>query len=316
LIDTIPLSWLRSEASNPGFDYASLPLSGLRWIHSAEIPNRMTFENVYSEITERFGGGVVIRGCRSEIAEFLQGKGFGAVRTGAEAIMDLNEIPEPAASVRALAKRGLRHGVVEEIPFSEWHERRVSRFKSLTAHGAKSQLRYLFNAGFHPLTRCFVFRAPEGRWLGAVTVSMSSESSAHTEMILRDKDAPTGAMEALFSGIMNELKGEGLRLFSLGEVPFVSHAGGGIVPITYSSRIMEKILFSAGRVLRYAYDFEGLYRFKNKFGPVWEPVYVCSPGVSWRALADIFLVSRFYALSGSELISTVRNYFPWSTQHT
>ena len=181
LIDTIPLSWLRCDVQNPGFDYVRLPISGLRWIHSAEIPGRMDFENVYNRIADRFGNFVVIRGCRGDITQFLIEKGFGALRTGAEAVMDLNAFQEPAASVRSLVRRGLRHGVFEEIPFSEWHGNRVNRFKSLSAHGSKPQLQYLFNSEFHPQARCFVLRAySTGKWLGAVTVSMSSGSAAHT----------------------------------------------------------------------------------------------------------------------------------------
>lgn len=297
---------MRSGTSSPAFDYVRLPLSGLTWIHSAEIPARRSFEDVYAELAERFGTDLIIRGCRSEIAGFLQGKGFGALRTGAEAVIDLYGFREPPASLRALVRRGLRHGVVEEIPFSEMHERRVLEFKSLSAHGAKPELRYLFNTSFHPRSRCFVLRTPEDLWLGAVTVSMPSGSRAHTEMILRRKNVPTGIMEALFAGIIKKMKGEGLKQFSLGEVPFVSPPGTDT--LTPGSRITERLLYSAGRVLRYAYDFEGLYGFKNKFSPRWEPVYVCAPGISWRALADLFLASRFCALSGSELISSVKAY--------
>lgn len=303
-MDMIPLSWTRSGTSRPVFDNVRLPLSGLKWIHSAEIPARLTFEDVYNELMAGFGTNIVIRGCRSDIAEFLLSKGFGAVRTGAEGVIDLENLCEPPASVRALVNRGLRHGIVEEIPFSEMHERRVREFKSVSAHGAKPELRYLFNTSFHPRSRCFVLRTPEDLWLGAVTVSMASGSSAHAEMILRRKNVPTGIMEALFAGIIKTMKGEGLKQFSLGEVPFVSPPE--TAALTPGSRITERLLHGAGRVLRYAYDYEGLYGFKNKFCPSWEPVYVCAPEISWRALADLFLVSRFCALSGSELISSVK----------
>lgn len=315
-MDTIPLSWMRSGTSRPAFDHVKLPLSGLTWIHSAEIPAGMGFENVYTMLAEGFGADVIIRGCRSEIARFLEGKGFGAVRTGAEAVIDLGEFKDHQASLRALVRKGLRQGAVAEIPFSEMHERRVREFKSLSVHGAKPELRYLFNTTFHPRSRCFVLRTPEDLWLGAVTVSMASGSHAHMEMILRRNNAPLGIMEALFTSIMNILKGEGFELFSLGEVPFVSPPGAGTISRTCGSRKMERLLFGVGRLLRYAYDFEGLYGFKNKFSPSWEPIYVCAPGISWRALADLFLMSRFCALSGSELLSTIQGFNPWSVKHS
>jgi len=316
LIDTIPLSWLRSDITHPRFKSVRLPLSGLTWIHSASIPLELSFEEVYAYLVDRFGDGILIRGCRAEIAEFLLSKGFGAVRTGAEAMIDLGNRTKTPSSARESSRRGRRWGRVEEVPFTEACAERVSRFRSVSAHGGKPQLRYLYHAGFDPLTRCFAFRAPGDAWLGAVTISMSSESSAHTEMILRDRNSPTGVMEALFAGIMNKLKGEGLRLFSLGEVPFVSRAGAGTVHLTNGSRIIEKLLFSTGRVLRYAYDFEGLYKFKDKFRPDWEPVYVCAPKVSWSALADMFVESRFYALSRSELMAAIKGYSPRFLKHS
>lgn len=308
MIETIPLSWLRSDITHPRFETVRLPLSGLRWIHSAEIPNNFAFEDVHAELTERFGMDIIIRGCSSEIAEFLVRKGFVAVRTGADALINLTNLRETLSSVRGLAKRGMRWGRVEEIPFSESYEKRVSRFKSFSAHGSKPQLRYLFYTGFDPLTRCFVYRTREDRWLGVVTVSTSSDFSAHTEMILRDKEAPSGVMEALFVGIMDILREEGFKKFSMGEVPFVSGAGAASVSCSSEQRMKEKLLFGTGHILKYAYNYKNLFRFKNKFRPDWTPVYLCAmPEISWSALADIFVESRFYALSRSELIRSVKN---------
>jgi len=305
LIETIPLSWLRSDTPNPRFKSVRLPLSGLRWIHSAEIPGGLTFEEAYAELAERFGDGILIRGCRAEIAGFLVNRGFGAVRTGAEALVDLDcDVPSAA---KEISRRGLRWGSVEEIPCTEEFTGRVSRFWSISSHGSKPRLRYLFHSAFDPRTRCFVFRTPDDRWLGAVTVSMTSASGAHTEMMLRAEDAPTGVMDALFVEIMDALRGEGMKELSLGEVPFVDCGYDENTASPYGQYIKEKLLFGMGSLLKYAYNFGSLYRFKNKFRPRWEPVYICAPKISWTALADIFVESGFYAVSGAALISSVRS---------
>jgi glycosyltransferase 2 family protein len=316
LIETIPLSWLRTDILNPRFETVRLPLSGFRWVHSAVIPKDYAFEDIHVELMERLGGGIIIRGCPGEIAEFLMSRGFRAIRTGAQGLINLKDIRELPISVRELVKRGAKRGTVEEIPFSEPYKRRVYQFKAFSAHGSKPQLRYLFCTGFDPLTRCFVCRTPEDRWLGVVTVSTSSDSGAHTEMILRDKDAPPGIMESLFVGILEILSDEGFRIFSMGEVPFVSHTDTGMVPRSFVVRIMEKLLFGTGRILKYAYDYQSLYRFKNKFRPDWRPVYLCAmPEIPWTALADLFVESRFCALSRSELISSVKTRASSLLQH-
>ena len=307
MIETIPLSWLRSDIAHPRFKSVRLPLSGLTWIHSAEIPLDLSFEEVYTYLVDSFGDGILIRGCRSEIAGFLIAKGFGAVRTGAEALIDLRSHTKTLSTAKGISRRGMRWGRVEEIPFTEACAERVSRLRSVSAHGREPQLRYLYHAGFGPLTRCFVYRTPEDRWFGAVTVSMSSGFSAHTEMILRDREAPPGVMEALFVKIMHVLREEGLSEFSLGEVPFVSYGFDAKTAPPSEQYVKERFLFGTGYLFKYAYNFKNLFRFKNKFHPDWEPVYICAPRVSWSALADLFIQSRFFALSGSALILSVKS---------
>jgi lysylphosphatidylglycerol synthetase-like protein (DUF2156 family) len=126
-------------------------------------------------------------------------------------------------------------------------------------------------------------------------------------MILRAEDAPPGVMDALFVEIMEILRQEGMKELSLGEVPFVTcgHAENTASPS--GQYIKEKFLFGMGYIFKYAYNFRSLFQFKNKFRPKWEPVYICAPKISWTALADIFIESGFYTLSGAALISSVKS---------
>lgn len=263
------------------------------------------------ELLSRFTGGFLIRGCDAEIARHLAGKGCGVMRTGAEGVIDLRSADEPRASVNELVRRGMRRGGVEEIPFTELHARGVSQFAGRTAYGDKPYLTYLFRSRFDPGTRCFVFRAVNGKWLGVITVSRARDSRAHTELILRDKNAPPGVMEALVAGVMKMLGDEGYEKLSLGEVPFVAPGNGDPDPVHSDLSLKEKVLFRTGSLLKFAFNYKGLYRFKNKFNPEWSPVYICAaPALSYSALADLFIVSRYLDLSGSELVSAVRNIGP------
>jgi phosphatidylglycerol lysyltransferase len=93
----------------------------------------------------------------------------------------------------------------------------------------------------------------------------------HTELMLRHRHAPGDIMECLVSGIADILKNEGEMEWSLGEVPFLMNQG----PEEEISPL-ERLMVSLVAELRHAYDYEGLYRFKNKFAPRWRPVMLCS----------------------------------------
>ena len=311
MLNSLPLSWSRNDIKNPRFESVYLPLSGIRWVHSAEIPLDYGFEGVFGDLKACFGKEILIRGCDADITGFLAHEGFGTIRTGAEAIIDLKNMEKGRPSVRELVRRGMRWGEVEEIPFSELNAQRVSRFAALTVHGCKPSLKYLFRSGFDSTTRCFVFKSGNEDWRGAITVSTVAESGAHTEMILRAKNAPVGVMESLFVEAMNVLRDDGYDKLSLGEVPFITPRRFDSDNEISKDSVKEKLLFRAGKALKFAFDYRGFYRFKDKFNPEWRPVYICSsPSISWVALADLYTASRYFDLSKSELFSSLKSHSP------
>ena len=114
-------------------------------------------------------------------------------------------------------------------------------------------------------------------WLGGTGRDLTVDLMRHRS------DAPNGLMDFLFTSLMLWGRAQGYASFSLGMAPLAGlddHAPGSIWSL-------------AGRfVYRYAdhfYNFEGLRRYKDKFGPSWSPRYVaCSS--AWQlpqALADV-----------------------------
>ena len=110
------------------------------------------------------------------------------------------------------------------------------------------------------------FRNKNTIW-GAVVTSVNGKNKVHTELLLRREDAPVGIMEALIHDTYTILSSEGqFKYFSLGEVPFI-----------YSSSrlgIKNRLLLKLGRFLKFIYNYEGLYLFKNKFNPDWHDLYI------------------------------------------
>lgn len=296
MIESIPLSWYRSR--KPFIDLRSvpLPLSKFDWVYTGGVPFGSGFEEIYEELRSRFGDRFLIRGCSPEIAAFLKGEGSEAVATGSEAVINL-EGWEPGASLRELCRRGLRHGGITEVHPSSDNLKRLDALRSRTPYGSKPFLKYLFRTGLDNDMRCFVHSGNDGRWLGSVTVSRTGAGSAHVETMLRSRATPAGVMEALFVHAIRTLGREGYRELSLGEVPFVLPGEG-------AKSLKERLLFGSGHLLRFAYDYKSLFRFKDKFGPAWRPVYICGGrDVSFRALADVFIKTGYYNLSVAQFAS-------------
>lgn len=302
MISSIPLSWYRSRKTSITLRSVPLPLSHVDWIYTGGVPLESSFEEIYDELVSKFRGGFLIRGCSPEIAGFLERSGCEAVVTGSEAVLHI-EGWRPGASLRELSRRGLKLGRVEEITYSPENMKRLEALRGRTPYGGKPLLKYLFRTGYDEDMRCFVHSGGDGRWLGAVTVSKTGPDAAHVETMLRSAKSPVGVMESLFVHVIGALGEGGYRELSLGEVPFVRPPEPSAESADTAS-LKERFLFGSGHFLKFAYDYKSLFKFKDKFNPVWRPVYMCGGhSVSLRALADVFIKTGYFSLSGSELVS-------------
>ncbi len=210
---------------------------------------------------------IFITSCNKEMASSLKQKKFDALRFGKEAILDLEEEHFRKKSLRDVIRAGSRHGVIEEISFSEGTKQRLEKFKMECTHGNKPQIKYFFNDTFKVNNRLFIYRR-NNEWLAAILVSQLDETFVRSELLLRIKTAPNGVMDALIFSVFNKLKEEGFKYWSLGDVPFI---------INPSHKISREYLVNfLGRRLKFAYNYSGLFKFKNKFNPIWSDVYICS----------------------------------------
>jgi lysylphosphatidylglycerol synthetase-like protein (DUF2156 family) len=128
----------------------------------------------------------------------------------------------------------------------------------------------------------------------------------HTELMLRDRKAPGDIMECLVAGIFEILNSEGTREWSLGEVPFMQLLQDNKEKLTN----IENLSASIGKRCRHVYDFEGLYRFKNKFVPEWRPVMLCTDTLPTPLmLMELSDAMGFTGLLIDESISLLRKWF-------
>lgn len=110
-----------------------------------------------------------------------------------------------------------------------------------------------------------------------------TREEASVDLMRHVPDAPPGTMDFLFARTMLYLQAEGFRRFGLGMAPMAGMAERRRAP---RWQRLGRLLFEYGERF---YNFRGLYRFKDKFDPRWEPRYLMAAGgvAPLLALVDV-----------------------------
>jgi len=91
------------------------------------------------------------------------------------------------------------------------------------------------------------------------------------DLMRYDLDAPNGVMEYLTLSVMLWGRAEGYQWFNLGMAPLSGLEQHPLAPLWHK---IGNTIFRFGQEF---YNFEGLYNYKDKFDPVWQPRYLAAP---------------------------------------
>ena len=275
-----------------------VPLSNKKdWVTEARLPFNLKIKDFFDEFLKSHSAhSLMFDGCSTEIKNILTGYGFNSLLVGQEAILNLNEDHFSKKSLKELIKRGLRHGSVKELEFSNYNKTLLHEFRMRSPIGKSPQLQHLFCTTFENFTRSFVFVDNNEHWLGLITISHKTEDFMQTELILRQAKNPVGVMEALIFEIFYTLKKEGKKFWSLGAVPYAIQ-----IPFSFSKQWLINFM---GKRLRFAYNYKGLYSFKNKFIPAWIDYYICfNNKLTFLQLYDLMRKTKLLALVLNKIYS-------------
>jgi len=282
----LPLSWAFTNKRN---HFQVVEGLGTKWISLAEI-NGIESIDAFLNNLKNNESKIIIRGVKPrDLNGLLTKAGFVFYPIGSEAVLRTDSDMFEKRSLRELIRRGLKHGYVKTFIYDEIDWEKFNELLQNSSHSNEPKLKNLYRLEVDSNCLLFVLQNSE-KYLAAVSISQNNPNKYQAELLLRRKNAPVGVMEALIYSIKEYLFKQGAGLFSLGEVPFV---------------IMEKelhniaplILNACGRSLKFAYNYKGLFNFKNKFLPEWEDVYLAAyPKLSIHMLTNIFLESQLHKL--------------------
>jgi phosphatidylglycerol lysyltransferase len=120
------------------------------------------------------------------------------------------------------------------------------------------------------------------------------------EQFPRLRSAPNGTIELLMREAVRTIAGEGASYVTLGLAPLARH-----VPVQHHNepRWLRTVLSMVRDHGRKYYNFEGLEKFKSKFGPdEWEPVYAINRGSRFSARALYAIAGAFASRSPLRLL--------------
>jgi len=206
--------------------------------------------------------------------------GLTLMKIGEEARVPLGKfsIDEASRGLRRTWKKLDSEGVAVEIAPPEEVVRLMPELRAISDEwlGGKNTREKRFSLGFFDeryLSGQHVAVVSSGGepvafanlWLGAGKHEASVDLMRH-----RDR-APQGVMDFLFLSLMKWCHDEGYEWFNLGMAPLAGLEGRELAPAWH------RVGTLAYRHGEYFYNFQGLRAYKEKFDPVWEPMYLATP---------------------------------------
>ena len=246
------------------------------------------------------GKAAVFFGVSERFLERLDGDTtFDALLVGQAPIWDPVRFPESVRASKKLRNRlgcARRAGVIaRRVDPSELSEGSLVRGEMIRIARRREEARALPEMGFMAtldlfshmdLRRYFVVER-SGEVEGfAVCVPVYGRGGWLVEDMMLSPGAAPGCGELLVEIAMRELAAEGAALVSLGMV-----ALAGLERDDRKHPLLTSALQLCARVMGRLYNFEGLYRFRNKLKPdAWEDVYVVSSEpVSWWTIRAVLM---------------------------
>lgn len=214
--------------------------------------------------------------------------GFSAQKIGEEALLDVpgfSTAGKRRANVRHSVARARRDGVeVVRYGAATRTSRRDAQLAGLSAAWltSKGGPELGFTLGRFDLDRLEdqeVFVAlvgsgtPDEQVVGFVTwLPYAGGDAAVLDLMRRDETGPPGVMETLVVDSLADFAARGRSSASLGGVPLAATSDR-------DDRVSQLLgwLYEHGGAV---YAAKGLFRFKDKFDPRWEPIYLAYPGAA------------------------------------
>ena len=251
----------------------------------------------FREAADAAGAGIVFYAMGRDFLPLAVDLGLSVQKIGETAIVPLAEFSlegPDRARLRQVYNRAGRDGLSFDVLAPQDVSAHMERLQAISdewldAHGGAEKG---FSLGRFDPDYIASFPIAIARFEGEIVAFANLWPGAGKREIAIDlmrfsAAAPRAVMDYLFVSGMLWAKGEGYQRFDLGMAPLSGLEAHRLAPAM--SRIGAFLFEHANAV----YGFEGLRAYKDKFHPVWEPLYLAAPNARALpgALADVGILT-------------------------
>ncbi|NOY54299.1 MAG: bifunctional lysylphosphatidylglycerol flippase/synthetase MprF [Deltaproteobacteria bacterium] len=235
----------------------------------------------FGEMCDRYGGWPVFYEVGQEHLHLYVDIGLALFKLGEEA-----RVPLQNFSMEGRTRKGLRYALRrlerDGYSFEVVHPAEVPavlpslQVISDTWLAAKHSREKGFSMGFFDPAYLRHFPIGLAKRAGEIyafanVLEGASMSELSVDLMRYRPEAPDGVMDFLFTHLILWGKERGFRWFSLGMAPLSGISDHACAPL------WNRMGAFAFRYGSHFYNFQGLRRYKDKFGPVWQAKYLASP---------------------------------------
>jgi phosphatidylglycerol lysyltransferase len=237
-----------------------------------------------------------------DYAHFLKRKNYITVSCGVEAAINLGTFSLSGKSKQSL-RSALNKGKTSSWNIKTFDESDFGAVKELNQrwldiHGGKENSFGMGSLSLDYLlkSRTRVVYDHEMKLLAyANFIDLPGEKLRAVDLMRRNPEAPSGAIEFLFVLEIERARDEGFLFFDLGFSPLSM-----IDPESSEDKPVSKLFTLIYEKQKRIYDFRGLHNFKSKYAPDWKPLYLLYPRSPVSKLSVLIALFRLNSKGGKK----------------
>ena len=236
----------------------------------------------FRELCDRYGGLCSFYQVRAHELPLYLDLGLSLTKLGEEAHVDLSTFSltgHARAELRSIQNKAAREAMQFSVLTIAETSQHMAELQAISndwlSHKRAAEKGFSvgrFLPEYIARSPCAVVSDRERIVAFANVLTVGDHEELSIDLMRYEEGAPSGVMDHLLVSLMLWGKAQGYRRFNLGMAPLSGFDQHALAPL------WSKVGLALSRHGEPFYNFGGLRRYKEKFGPVWTPSYLASPG--------------------------------------